>query len=225
MKPLLGCSTVAVALGLVFAPRPALAQVNADVGVSGGIMKRFTTGADQGVSDPGFGPVFQLQGHLAVLPMLRVGLYAAYDSSPMPHAGARNFVTGGLHVKFTPPLLPTPWKLYFFTGFGGGYAEADSYTGATFLASPGPYTAKFSKIDGGLLEIPLGIGVARKVSGPFEVFAELGGRFGVAFFGNIYDSQNGDATANLPNLPVAAAHFTGIDSFALSLTVGVSLTD
>jgi hypothetical protein len=185
-------------------------------------MKRFTTGSDQGVSDPGFGPVAQVQGHLAVFPMFRVGLYVAYDHSPLPHAGPRNFLTGGLHIKFTPPLLPAPWKLYAATGFGGGYAEADSYVGATYTTPP---TAPFSSITGGLLEIPLAIGIARKVGGPFELYAELGGRFGVAFFGNIYDSQNGQATATLPNEPVAPAPFTGIDSFALSLSVGVSLTD
>lgn len=222
MKLFLLALTAVLCGSVLLAPATARAQVNADVGLSGGVMKRFTTGADQGVSDPGFGPVIQAQAHVAVLPMLRVGLYAAYDRSPMPHVGARNFLTGGLHVKLTPPLLPAPWKLYAFGGLGAGYAEADSYVGATFTTPP---TATFRQIDGGLVEIPVGVGVARKLTGPFEVFAELGGLFGVGFFGNIYDSENGTAIATIPGRPDAHAPFTGIDSFALSLSVGVSLTD
>jgi hypothetical protein len=185
--------TLSVLLGgaCVLAPRPAWAQVNTDVGLSAGVMKRFTSSAPAGVSELGFGPAVDLRGHLAVLPMLRVGLYAAYDWSPIPGAGARNFVTGGLHVKITPPLLPAPWKAYLFTGFGGGYAGASS-TG------------------GGLLEVPLGLGLAARVAPSWELFAELGGRFGVACLGQMYEASH--------------AGFAGTDSFALSLSVGVSLT-
>jgi hypothetical protein len=172
-------------------PLPALAQVNTDLGLSAGAMKRFTTGVPAGVSEPGFGPVVDLRGHLALLPMVRVGLYAAYDLSPVPNEPSRSFVTGGLHVKVTPPLLPAPWKAYLFTGFGGGYAASSLATG-------------------GLLEVPLGLGLADRLSPSWELFLELGGRFGVATFGQMYEA--------------AHAGFVGTDSFALSLTVGVSLT-
>jgi hypothetical protein len=170
----------------------ARAQVNSDAGLSAGVMKRFTTSTPGGVAQPGFGPVVDLRGHLAVLPMLRVGLYAAYDWSPVAGEAARSFVTGGLHVKLTPPLLPTPWKTYLFTGFGAGYVDGAA--------------------TGGLLEVPLGLGLARKLGSglAWELFAELGGRFGVATFGPVYEATH--------------AGFAGADSFALSLSVGVSLT-
>lgn len=205
------------------------AQVNGDVGLSAGVMKRFTTGADQGVSDPGFGPAVQVQGHLAALPMLRVGLYLGWDLSPMPHVGTRNFVGGGLHAKFTPPVLPSPWKTYLYAGFGGDYAVASGYTGAlgpnNGAMLPASTPVHWGSLDGGLFEVPLGLGLAYKVSGPWELFAELGGRFGFGFLGNLYSSDN-TATATIPNEPVTpAANFTGVDSFALNLSVGVSLSD
>ena len=58
----------------------------------------------------------------------------------------------------------------------------------------------------GLLEVPLGLGLADKVSQSWEVFLELGGRFGVAAFGPVYEASH--------------AGFAGTDSFALSLTLG-----
>jgi len=229
----------ATAMALLGSSNGAVAQVNSDVGFSAGVMKRFTTSAAPGVSQPGFGPVVDLRGHLAVLPMLRVGLYVAYDHSPMPGAGDRNFLTGGIHVKVTPPLLPFPWKTYLFTGFGVGYAEADAYattvtvydnlaTGAS--APSGSVAARAPSLTGGLLEVPLGLGLARKLGTSWEVFLELGGRFGVATFGPLYDSHETPAYSVTGTLPAGSilssphAPFTGADSFALSLSVGVSLT-
>src|ERR1700722_18736176 len=169
---------------LLLPPRAASAQVNSDIGLSAGVMKRFTTSAAPGVSQPGFGPVVDLRGHLAVLPMLRAGLYVAYDHSPMPGAGDRNFLTGGIHVKITPPLLPFPWKTYLFTGFGAGYAEADFYPTtvtvydnlATGVSGPsGSVAARVPSLTGGLLEVPVGLGLARKLGTSWELFLELGG--------------------------------------------------
>jgi hypothetical protein len=208
-------------LAFCLAPRAAAAQVNSDLGLSGGVMKRITTGADSGVSDPGFGPTAQLQAHVAVLPMLRVGLYAAWDMSPMPSYGTRNFYEGGIHVKLTPPLLSAPWKTYLYAGFGGGYVRQDSY---------GMSGATYSPTDG---VIPVGLGLAYQLGSPsggrghhWELFIEAGGRFGVGFIGRIYD-PNDTATSSVcqvtPNgcLP-GTGNFTGQDSFALSLSAGVS---
>lgn len=185
-----GAWSLALVAALLLAARLASAQLNTDVGLSAGAMKRFTTGVPAGLSEPGLGPAVDLRAHLAVLPMLRMGLYAAYDLSPVPNEPSRSFVTGGLHAKITPPLLPAPWKTYLFTGLGGGYAGS-------------------SAASGGLLEVPLGLGLANRLSPSWEVFLELGGRFCVATFGPIYAASH--------------AGFAGTDSFALALTVGVSL--
>jgi hypothetical protein len=182
--PAAACAALVVSL---FAAPEARAQVNWDVGLEAGAMKRFTRSSQ--TSQPGFAPAFELQGHVALIPMLRVGLYAAQDISPMSGLPARQFYEGGLHVKFTPPLLSSPWRAYFFAGFGGAYVRQEP-------------------LDGGLLEVPAGLGLALKLRAPWELFAELGGRAGIAPFGSVYDGG-----------------ITGKDSFAVSLSLGVSLSD
>ena len=215
-------------VAVCLAPRGAAAQVNTDVGLSAGAVKRFATGASLGVSDPGFGPMAQLQAHLAIFPMVRAGLYASWDYSPMPGAGTRNFYEGGLHFRFTPPLLPTPWKAYLFTGIGAAYVHVDSYASAlgTNMAGLPPSTqVRWQSLDGGLFELPLGLGLARKLGARWEVFAELGGRFGLGFFGRAYDAANTASGSPIANAPLPAANFTGVDSFALTLCAGVSWSD
>lgn len=182
-----GCGAIGAALVVLLAAGEARAQVNWDLGLEAGAMKRFTTSSQ--TSQPGFGPAFELQGHVALIPMLRVGLYAAQDVSPMSGWPARQFYEGGLHVKLTPPLLASPWRTYLFAGFGAAYVRQDPREGT-------------------LLEVPAGLGLALKLRAPWEVFAELGGRAGVAFLGGVYEGG-----------------ITGKDSFAASLSVGVSLSD
>jgi hypothetical protein len=182
-----GAVCVSALASLLLASREAHAQVNWDVGAEVGAMKRFTTSSQ--TSQPGFGPAFELQGHVALIPMLRVGLYAAQDISPMPGWPARQFYEGGLHARLTPPLLSSPWRTYLFAGFGAAYVRQDPR-------------------DGALFDVPAGLGLSLKVRAPWEVFVELGGRFGVAFLGGVYDGAN-----------------TGKDSFAVSLSAGVSLSD
>jgi hypothetical protein len=210
-------------LAFCLSPRAAAAQVNSDVGLSAGVMKRITTGSE--ANDPGFGPAAQLQAHVAVLPMLRVGLYAAWDMSPMPSYGTRNFYEGGIHARLTPPLLSAPWKTYLYAGFGAGYARQDGYSQTG---------TQYSSTDGAILEIPAGLGLAYQLGAPsggrgrhWELFIEAGGRFGVGFIGRIYD-PNDTATSPVcqaaPNAGCLApvGNFTGQDSFALSLSAGVS---
>ena len=184
-----GFGGIGAALACLLAAGDAAGQanVNWDVGLEAGAMKRFTTSSQ--TNEPGFGPVFELQGHVALIPMLRVGLYAAQDISPMAGWPSRQFYEGGLHVKLTPPLLSSPWRTYLFAGFGAAYVH-QAPNGGT------------------LLEVPAGLGLALKVRAPWELFAELGGRAGVAFLGGVYDGG-----------------ITGKDSFAVSLSVGVSLSD
>lgn len=204
------------------------AQVNSDIGVSVGAMKRFTTGADPGASDPGFGGVAMATGHLAIFPMLRAGLYFSADFSPMPNAGTREFYEGGLHLKFTPPLLSAPWKVFATAGFGFAYVHADAYTsqiGPNQAALPVTTPVQWTSLDGELLDVPLGVGIAYKLAPHTEMFLELGGRFGVAFFGAVYDSNNTDSGTTVNNVPLPQAPFTGIDSFALSLSLGVNWTN
>jgi hypothetical protein len=81
----------------------------------------------------------------------------------------------------------------------------------------------YGNVFGGLIDIPVGVGVGYKVRGPWEVFAELGGRFGVGFFGPMYD-DGAAGTAVTTSLPFVEP-FMGKDSFALSLSAGLSLDE
>lgn len=176
---------------------PASAQLHWDVGAQAGAAKRFTTGGDGGPA-PGFGPIFGLQGHVAVIPMVRAGLYLEQDVSPAGDGGPRTFWAGGLHVRVTPPLLASPWRTWLYAGAGYAYAYS-----------------KAVHTDGGLLDLPVGLGLGRRLGrGPWLVFAEVGARFGLLFYGAMYDH-----TAARPD----GAPYVGQDSFALTASVGLSL--
>jgi hypothetical protein len=214
-------SALLVALVALLVAPAARAQVHWDVGAQAGVIKRFTTGGANGAPDPGFGPVVQLQGHLALVPMVRIGLYAAADVSPASGVGARTFYEGGLHLKVTPPLLSAPWRAWAFAGFGYAYTYAASFHAPVALPTS-TTNVLFGGTYGGMLDVPLGLGLGYKPARagvPWLVFAELGGRLGVGFYGPMYD----DGAAGTAGGVVTVAPFLGKDSFALTLSVGLSL--
>jgi hypothetical protein len=100
----------------------------------------------------------------------------------------------------TPPLAPWPWRTWLFTGFG--YSFADDLG---------------AHLPGGMLEVPVGLG--RKTSTHVLLFAELGARFGFGFYGRMYDRAAVETSGETPNA------YVGQDTFALSLSVGLSLEE
>jgi hypothetical protein len=179
----------------------ASAQVHWDAGAEAGVTKRFTAGGE-GAPAPGLGPSLELTGHVALLPMVRLGVYLGSDLSPAAPDGLRSFWDGGLHLRLSPPLVPWPWRTWLATGFG--YAFADN------LGSHAP---------GGMLEVPVGLGVGRKVSRHAMLFVELGGRVGFGFYGRMYDRAATETAGETPGA------YVGKDTFALSLSVGLSLEE
>jgi hypothetical protein len=212
----------------LFVARGARAQVRWDLGAQAGVMQRLRTGSDVAAPGPEPGPAFGVQGHLAVVPMVRVGLYASGDFSPTSDRGTRSFWEGGLHVKFTPPLLPAPWRTWVFAGFGYAYTYKTSYHHPETDPNGHPVDVAYDSTHGGMLDIPAGVGLGYKLQGlsvPCVLFAELGGRFGVGFFGPMYDSSNTPGGL-APNSALSYAEpFMGQDSFALSVSVGLSLDE
>lgn len=188
------------------AARPVGAQVRWDLGAQAGVAKRFTTGGPAGTPSPGFGPMAELQGHVALVPMVRVGLYVAEDLSPAP-GRLRSVTAGGLHVRVSPPLLAAPWRTWLFTGFGFAYAYDPGQEG--------------EHASGQLFDVPAGLGLGVKLGKGTLLFAELGARFGFGFYGRMYEAAPaGTATSSGDS---AAGPFLGHDAVALSLTVGLSL--
>jgi hypothetical protein len=207
----------------------ARAQLHWDVGAQVGAAKRFTTGGDAGAPAPGFGPVGAIQGHVALVPMVRIGAYFAQDVSPVSGAGTRTFWEGGLHAKVTPPLLAAPWRAYAFVGVGYAYTYRTSYHGAPVTTAAGGGATPnvlFAGASGGLLDVPFGLGLGAKAFGlrwPWVLFAELGARAGLAFWGPMYAGGAAPAPGDAGGLATGAAPFLGKDSFALTLSLGLSL--
>ena len=121
-------------------------------------------------------------------------------------APAREITEAGLRAKVTPPLLALPWRTWAFVGVGYARAYEPSHRlegSADFV--PG--------VAGGFLETRLGVGLGYRLDRTWELFAELGGRLGLLFAGSMYD----------PGGCACGEPYQGKDSFALSLSLGLSL--
>jgi hypothetical protein len=211
-----------LAAALVLVATPARAQLRWDVGAEAGGMVRGTYESMGGPGDRGLGPVFELQGHVALVPMVRIGAYFSYDIAPIPTIGTRTFYESGLHMRFTPPLLPAPWRLWAFGGLGAAYVYAASYHETVNSVAPQPVDVVFSGNGGGMLEVPLGFGLGYRLRGlaaPWVIFAELGGRLGVWYWGALY---RGDPPYSKASGYALYGSDPGKDSFALSVSLGLS---
>jgi hypothetical protein len=178
--------------------RHARAQVRWDAGAEAGATRRFASHGDTAAPSPGFGPSFGLQGHVALLPMVRVGIYLTGDVSPASPQSPRTFWGGGLHARVSPPLLPGPWRTFLGAGFGydAGYSAA-------------------RHVSGGLFEVPIGVGLGRRVADTWLVFVEASAHFGFAFTGDLYSHSVAGGSS-------AASAYVGQDWFALALSLGLS---
>ncbi|HEY1692121.1 MAG TPA: hypothetical protein VGG39_08155 [Polyangiaceae bacterium] len=196
---------------------PAAAQAQPlrwDAGLSAGVSQRLTTGRAAGAPTPELGPLAEAQAHVALLPMIRVGLYAAEDLSPLP-GRVRSFTAGGLHARFAPPLLPIGWRTWLYAGFGFALGEDPGGGGA-------PHTS------GQLFDVPVGVGLGTKLGRHWMLFGELGARLGFGFYGRMYDraaATEPATTTAAASAGTAAGPYLGHDAVALALTVGLSWED
>jgi hypothetical protein len=212
MRRSLATAFVFVAL---FGPRRAGAQVRWDAGLAVGVMQRVATGGEPGAKSPMLGPVGELRAHVAIVPALRAGAYVTHDISPVSGATARQMTEGGLQLKFTPPLVRSPWRLWTFVGLGYARTYAPSYVGPTpaTATAPSEPVQRVPGVGGGVLDLPFGLGVGLKLRGPWWLFAEIGGRVGVFFAGAMYQREQ----------CLCGDRYVGRDSFAAALSVGLSL--
>jgi hypothetical protein len=228
-----------LALGLVaLSATTAQAQLHWDIGAQGGVMKRFLFDKAPGGDDAGFGPTAQIHAHVALYPLVRVGAYVGHDISPLSgDAAARDITWGGARVKIMSPWPRAPWRAWLFLGLGYARVWARSYsTTLPFPTTPGQAPADRPVLvhgdAGGFFEIPVGIGVSYNFRKPWELFWELGTRFGLAGTGSVYDApgrrlvSQGAPPSSVgtgPALPDAFALPSGQDNFALGLSMGLQL--
>lgn len=202
-RPLLAALAVAVPLALVSSR--AGAQVHWDASAQLGVMKRVLTDRQNGDPVAGFGPAGQLTGHVALLPLVRVGAYIGHDISPFNDGAlsARDITWGGLRAKIMSPWPRGDARLWLFVGFG----YAGVYQRSTGLT---PTSAPMRGAGGSFFEVPFGLGASYKLRKPWELCAELGARAGFGHTGSVY----GRGVPKVEDWP-------GKDAFALGLTVGV----
>jgi hypothetical protein len=190
-------------------------------------MKRVLVERPRGGEDAGFGPAAQLNGHVALLPLVRVGGWVGYDISPLgAPAAARDVFGGGLRAKLMSPWPRGAVRAWLLTGFGFSAVSARSYS-RTVLVPTGigsqttPADATIQSAGGSFFEVPLGIGASYKLYGPWALVGELTGRVGFAHQGSVYEDPGPLLT--IPGRPDNHALPSGQDRFAAGLTVGLEL--
>ncbi len=201
--------------------RTAAAQVRWDASAQVGASKRFLTSA---FVQPRVGPAAQLVGHVALLPLLRLGAYGGYEVSPVGDGPARRIVSLGVRGK-----VDAPWGSRVLHGYafvGGGFASVYGPSATVTLRSAGigggaPVTesATLPGASGALLEIPLGVGLAVRLRRPWELLFELSGRASFGLGGDLYEGRT--ATSPVQGLQTLAP--IGNDRFGLLLTVGLGI--
>jgi hypothetical protein len=213
----------------VFSERTASAQIHWDASVHGGVYKRFLSDRLPGTGDAMFGPTIGLQGHIALIPFVRVGLYGSWDMSPIDGGASppRQFFSIGGQGKIYSPLPSGDLRLFLTLGFG--YTGAFAPGGYNVLLRPSDasqsgkvFMGTVDDAGGGFAEIPVGIGVSYKLRDTFVVYAELLSRFGFGFWGRLY-GEKGGRNAHEPTLGNQAIGKDGNDVFALGLVLGVGL--
>jgi hypothetical protein len=186
-------------------------------------MKRFLSSKPPDANDAGFGPSLELHGHVALLPLLRVGAYLGHDIAPLPgDMSALQITSFGARAKATSPWPLDPWHIWMFAGFGYAGVYGPSY--ATHVAAPGgrETDARFEGAGGGFLEVPFGVGVSYKLRRPWHLMAELSGRGGFGFRGSVFELPVG-RTGTPQSGPTFYVVNPGVPSFGASLRLGITV--
>jgi hypothetical protein len=205
-------------------PRAASAQLRWDLGAQGGMMKRVLTNRPPGAEDAGVGPYAEIHGHVALVPLVRVGVYGSFDRSPQGATPARLVFSGGLRAKVTPPWPRDPWRAWLFAGIGVAFASSGSYATSASIAPPGgspsTYPVAADSASGRFLEIPVGLGASYTLSRPLAITLEIGNRFGLAHGGDLYADGRSVNAAGFGPIRLEPA---GTDFYAISASLGLML--
>jgi hypothetical protein len=210
-------------VALLVLPTRASAQLHWAVGVDAGPMKRFVTDRPPSGADAGLGGIVQLRADVAVIPLVHVGTYIAHDVSPISAMPARQITEGGLTTRVTVPFGSHRLRAWIFAGFGYAGAYEPSYRTTQVAGQPpAVLDVEVGGAGGAFFEVPAGVGVAYKLTRPWEIIAELGTRIGFGFRGSLYDTSLGRGATSGSGAARSVA-VAGDDSAALFLALGVAL--
>ena len=230
-------STKKALFSLLFAPffllalpsRDAHAQVHWDASLqAGGSGRLFSNGGLTG----SIGPVVGIEGDVAVVPLLRLGLYADYEYADTGEPAAPSAVSFGGRVKLMLPGYRHAVHLWIFSGFGGVFWDAPQYGVTDPTSSPPNVTV--TPATGWFLEVPVGVGMGWRFRRPWELVAELQGRIGFDMNGSYFGQAGGFADQSGNSLvttrPTTAndgtgGYPTGNDVLAILLTVGIGFDE
>lgn len=236
-RPALFFLAIPAFLSVLLAAPSARAQLRWDASLQAGGAGRFFSGSSQvsGLSGS-VGPLVGLEGDIALLPLLRVGAYVDYEYADTGEPTPPSAVSFGARAKVMIPGYRSNVHWWLFTGFGGVVLDAPGYTQP--VVAPNADTAVVAPAMGYFMEIPVGLGMGWRVRKPWEVVAELQGRFGFDMSGSYFtddgsgagryrpatgSSTNAQGVTTTSSLPIPLP--TGTDVFAVLLTVGIGLDE
>jgi hypothetical protein len=147
--------------------RNASAQLRWDVEAQGGLQRHALTSKPPGTSDADVGPLVEASGHVALIPLLRVGLYGAYQSGRVPSQATTQLFSSGLDLRLLFPWPRGDYRVYARAAIGEGVMYAPAHP--PVAAASGSFT-----------EVPVALGFAYRVHAPLWLTAETGARFGFA---------------------------------------------
>ena len=166
-------SVTAVVFALGAWASPAEAAVRWDTEIAEGADVRVLTSRPPGESASTAGPALDLSAHLALIPLVRIGVYAHHDAS----TEARSLSSTGFDLRVLLPWVSRRVRGYVHAGIGEvlAVAPAHALAGAFIPSGSGSFT-----------EVPLAVGVTYRVDPRLWLSVEAGARMGFAFGGGTY---------------------------------------
>ncbi len=197
---------------------------------AGGAARVFSNSVSGGI--PGtIGPVVGLEADVALVPLLRLGVYGDFEYADTTEPSFSSVVSFGGRVKLMLPGNRRNVHLWLFSGFGGVVWKAPAYNLLDETSQSGSGLATIqtaTAATGYFLEVPLGIGLGWRVRRPWEVVAELQGRFGFDMSGSYFTPDDGTGTGTTRPTTAGAgtgAIATGNDVVGFLLTVGIGFDE
>src|SRR5580692_10071245 len=174
---------IGTTLCLVAWTSSATAQIHGDFDLEAGAADRVVPPRAADAGGTGIGPMFELTGHVAVVPLVRAGAYVSFDLTPLGYEGVRDVIAAGFSGRLYSPWPAGPFRAWLGLGFG-------------YAAGHAPPYETVSATSGGFFEVPLGLGSSFRLSRSFELVGEAGTRIGFGFTGSEYNRgpATGDGT-------------------------------